>query len=271
MSEEIGTEAAELPEDTGKVDLEPLKTIDPDLYSVVDRRIGTMYGVTKELRKTVEQQAKDMRAMFDKLNSIETRGAESERQQILDGIRAASEEGDHEKVATLTDRLTKLNSNGKGDAAAKPADEPKSSKQGADTPDLAELLSTEDEARLVQWTNERDSEGKPVRPWLQESHPKYKRAMAAAQAVMADESLTPAQMMAEIDSIMGTQKTQPQAPVLTPGTPARKGTSSKPKATPEQRRTAEAMGVSLDDYMGVVAGSESYPDGTMVKILELED
>lgn len=269
MSEEVGTEA-ELPEDTGKVDLEPIKEFNPELYDVVNRRLGTMYGVTKELRKTVEQQGKDMRTMFDKLQGMEDRGKESERQQILDGIKSASEEGDHEKVATLTDRLTKLNSNSKGETAKEPADKPESSK-GEEKPDLSEFLSSEDEARLVKWTNERDSEGNLVRPWLQESHPKYKRAMAAAQAVMADESLTPAQMMTEIDSLMGTQRVQPNSPVLTPGTPQRKGTSSKPKATPEQRRTAEAMGVNLEEYMGVIAGSESYPDGTMVKILELED
>lgn len=276
MSEENGTEATELPEDAGKVDLEPLKGYDPELYQVMNRRVGTLYGTTKELRKTIEQQGKDMRFMLDELKSFRESTQSTEREQILEGIKTASEEGDHEKVATLTDRLTRLNSNSKGnspDATPEPpkAEDTAESKDGKETPDLSEYMSSEDEARLAKWTNERDNEGNLVRPWLQENHPKYKRAMAAAQAVMADEGLNPAQMMQEIDSIMGTQKqSSPQSQVLSPGMAPRKG-ASKPKATPEQIRVADAMGVKIDEYMAIYDQSEKYQDGSMVKVLELED
>lgn len=277
MTDEPATEGVDdLPEDTDKVDLEPLKGYDPELYQVMNRRVGTLYGTTKELRKTLDEMSRANKVLFEKVQGMEKRGAESERQQILDQIKTASEEGDHEKVATLTDRLTRLNSSSKDGSDPEPKAEDTAARsstdgKGKEAPDPAEVMSSEDEARLAKWVNEKDSEGNPVRPWLQEGHPKYKRAMAAAQAVMADESLTPAQMMAEMDSIMGMQKPSPQAAVLTPGQPPRTGKSSKPKATPEQKAAAEAMGVKLDEYMAVVAQSETYPDGSMVKTLELED
>lgn len=262
-------EPENLPEDTGKVDLTPLKDGDPDLYQAVDRRIGTMYGVTKELRKTLEQQSKDMRVMFDKLSNMEQKGAESEREQILDGIKSASEEGDHEKVATLTDKLTRLTSTDKGDPGPDTGTPSSPGKEDKQEPDLSEFLSTAEEAALAKWSNEKDSEGKPVRPWLDENHPQYARAMEAVQVVLKDKTLTPTQMMAEIDRIMQPQR--PQTPVLTPSAPPRQGKSQQPQITPEQRQVAEMMGVDPKEYMAVVAGSEQYPDGTMVKVLELDD
>lgn len=272
MTEEAGSETQELPEDTGKVDLTGL----PDAERhVIGRRLGTLTKTVKELREQLDESAKASRVLFDEVKGIKAKGEESERQQILDGIRDASEEGDHEKVATLTDRLTRLNSNGKDDTpgAEKPTSaEPEKKKEPAES-DLSEVMSSEDEARLNLWINEQDTEGKPVRPWLQEGHPQYKRAMLAAQAVMADDGLKPAEMMQEIDRIMGTSKSTPSptTSVLSPGSPPRRQPTQKPKATPEQLAVAEAMGVKPDEYMAVVAGSEKYQDGTIVKVLELED
>jgi hypothetical protein len=261
----------ELPEDTNKVDLEPLKEADPDMYNVVNRRVGTLYGVTKELRGTLDEMAKANKALFDKVSAIEEQGKESKVDTIRAGIKEAAEEGDYERVATLTDELTTIKSSEGRKPAETEAPPPKD--PGSDKPDLSEFLTPDEEVQLTRWANETDDNGQARRPWLGEGHPQYSRAMKMAEAAMADPSFnTAAEVMAEVDRLMGLSNQPGPAPVMT-STPPPRRSNSKPsqQATPEQRRAADLMGVKLDDYMAIVNNSEKYADGTMVKILEIED
>ena len=250
-----------LPEDDGKVDFEALPA---DIRPVYERRLNTMYGVTKSLRGDVEVMKNANKELLAEIKAIRDESRERDAATIQNQIKEAIEDGDSEKAATLTAKMADLKS-----TQSEPAPKEKAQEEtaGDEPPDLSEIFTPEEEAEFLQWAMEEEN-GNRKRPWLDQNHPRNGRAVKVIEGVLADPEFEGKSLKvkgAEIDKLMGLQSKTQAAPVLNSGNPPRGAT--KTSLTADQKRAAELMGVSEKDYASAIRRDSS---GGMIYQLEVE-
>lgn len=195
---------------------------------------------------------------------------ERETERLKADIQQAAQAGEYDKLATLTDRLTKLNSQDRGSAKPQETAAAKPTEQQADTSprDISEALTAEQEAQLRVWASETDDQGTLRRPWMQPGHPKHNAAMLTIQAVLQDpdhKERSALEIMAETDRRMGVRQTrQVAAPAVLSSTIApRTGNAGVPKLTEQQARIADNLGVKRDRYAKMLGQTGRRSDGKM--------
>lgn len=238
----------------------------PNIARVVEARLGRYHRQTKEgqkqireLKATMDQMAKDNRALFDRLNA---RDAE----EVKTGIKEAFEKGDGDKLDTLTTKLVDIKSK---PAAEGPSE--KSPEKPAEKPDvdLSDFMTAEEEALFLAWAGETGDDG-PLRPWLGENHPKYKRAMGVIDAALKDDELRnkgAKAVMDEVDRMMNVAKTESPAQPQRRVASVLSGSANPPRNQPsarlsaDQARAADLMGVTREAYAKSMAAIPKTTDG----------
>lgn len=217
----------------------------------------------KDMERNFKEAASANKALMERVDEISRSSQERNAERIKAEIKSAAETGEYDKLATLTEELVKVTSGAQTAKASKA--EPESKQESPKTPDLSEVVGVEDEAALRRWAMEKSEDGTFLRPWLHPEHPKNQRAQGLIKAVLDDpEFKTAEDKMAEVDRLMGLQKTPRVPAVLSSSATGNRGTPSKiPQATREQRAVAEEMGIPIEKYMAVVAAAPKSPDGRM--------
>ncbi len=233
---------------------------------VVEARVNRLYGQVKQSERLQQQLAKDNKALFDRLKALEDTTVSRKTDQIKQELKEAAEEGDSERIATLTADLV--------EATSRPAAEPASSDfPDADEPagngqtDLSEHLSAQEEAIVAAWYAQTDEAGQPIRPWVDQNHPSFNAAATAFMAAwnrpdVKEQGINA--VLAEVDRIMGVQKPdQPAqqrqnaaAPVMANQGP-RAPSKGTPKLTAEQREAAALMGIKEEVYLRELANIDA--------------
>lgn len=251
------SEEADRPEGWEQVDYSQLQ---PDIRPVVEARINRLYGQVKESQRVMNQLAADNKTLLDRLGNIEAGMASSQAADFRAQLKEAAEQGDYERVATLTEQ--RLN------ATSKPAVEtaPQKSEAREETPapesvDISEHLSAEEEAFVAAWYQERDASGNLLRPWADPNNKDFQSAAEVFNANWNRPSVRQNGVMAvlsEVDRVMGTQKPAQQtaAPVMR-NTGRSMPSSSSGKLTAEQKEAAALLGVSEDLYTKEIAAMQS--------------
>lgn len=233
--------------------------IPEDYRGVVESRLNRMYRQVKDGQRTMAQLLNDQKALISKVEKLDARGATKEIDEIKAELRQAAEVGDYGKIADLTDKMTSVKS------TLSNRDEPKApTTKEPEPPDVADLMSAEDEARMRAWAAERDGEGALTRPWVSPEHPSYRRAKALLQGFIIEGGMTPAQIMAELDSLMGTRsRPRAQGPVMSGAQPpSSKGKA--PKLTAEQVQVAKMMGITPERYAASLQADPTDTEGRRV-------
>ena len=246
---------------------------DPALRQAVDARLGRYHKQTKELQRVAHQQAKDMKGLMERYESLEGRVNGTELENVRSGLQAAIEAGDSKSAGALTERLARLTSDmgKKGKETEPPALTPKTKGKASapeqdpdDLPsDPLEGVSLDDEAALTAWASERGQDGQLLRPWTRENHPQHRRASKIMEALTEDPDLRAKgakAILAEADRAMGLRVQRgPGAAVLgSDGDPPRGGNT---RMTADQKEAARLMGVSDERYMKAFAAQPRTADG----------
>ena len=233
----------------------------PNIARVVEARLGRYHRQTKEgqkqikeLKSLAETQARDMKALMDRMN-------EREASEVKSGIKEAFEKGDGDKLDTLTTKLVDIKSK---PAAEKPPEKSPEKDEKPDA-DLSDFMTAEEEASFLQWAAETGENG-ALRPWLQPGHAKNAKAMAIIDGALKDDELRgkgAKAVMEEVDRMMGVTKAE-AAPrrvssVLTGGNPPQKPPGTR--LSQDQQRAADLMGVSREAYAKSFAAIPKTTDG----------
>lgn len=183
---------------------DPERFVDADLYiergetvlPIVKEQNKRLHTELEQVKGEAAKTAAALKAAQDAINSIEERhsvekqqAVEEARRQVKAQLTAASEAGDHEGVAELTDQLVKLNVQPAVEKA-KPAAEEKPVQQFKPDPDL------------VEWNNEN--------PWFGTNKRKTGLALGIAQELReAGETLQGRpfydKVLAEMERELGTE------------------------------------------------------------------
>lgn len=241
------------PEGWDKIDYDALP---PELRTVVEQRVGRLYGQLKNGERTMRQMGTDNAALLERVQALETAGTEARTTDLTTQLAAAVEADDSARVATLTEAIidTKSKANIKEPAA------PASSAQ-AESPstELDGFLSQSEQRELVAWAGRR--------PWMTDGHPMQAKATTYLSAVLQDDALVARGMDAvggEMDRLMGHKTQAAPAAVLSSHSAAPPGKSKTPALSVEQKRAAELMGITAEDYRTSLAADEKLDDGRTV-------
>lgn len=218
-------------------------------------RFKRIYGHVKRSDRIIGTMAEDARVLYnanqkltDRLAALEThlvnKGASDSLIWLQTERRTAVEAGDLARVADLSDKIADVKLRSEVGRLTQPRQAPlvqmAQPQQDFLGPDL--------QSALKDWAGEKDKSGAFIRPWAQETHPKFRRAVEMAAAVLNDPEFQGEDsdsVLNEVDRLMGQVK-QSSATVLSGKEHA---TEPKgPKLTAEQVTVARKMGVSPERY-----------------------
>jgi myosin heavy subunit len=259
------TESSDRPEGWEQVDYEDLKAkAGAETAKVVEARIGRLWGQFKERDTLYKQLIEDQKVLVGRLDEMSKTDKDRQGDNVKAEIRKAAEEGRYDDLATLTEKLVKLNSQER--PAEKSPEKAKETKPAIEVPDGSEIMTSEEEAQLRVWAAETDANGQALRPWMNPAHPKHKAAVKTIEAVLVDpdfEGKTALDKMAETDRRMGVSRGTRVAPVLTSNASPNRGNARVPALSTEQRRIAENMGIKPEAYAKMLGLTDKKSDGSM--------
>lgn len=204
-------------------------------------RFKRVYGHMKQNERALEEMGRVNKALLEKVEKLEQTQHEGQTRNNIEDLRQqkakAYEDGDFTRVAEIDERIIELK-----------LEKPKTDTVIKETESTDEL-PTDDRARILSWSNERDADGRPVRPWAQEDSPQFPRTLGMIQAVRQDTDNVE-EILKEVDRIMNPQSTAKpnQATVLASDPGARPREKGKTKLTPEERMVAQNMEMTPEQY-----------------------
>lgn len=238
------TEEAPAPEDTkGRAErgteFIDFDALPDDIRGPLESRFNRVYGHMQENKRALQESARINKVLMEKVQAIETNTEKTKRESNLADVRArlvrAKEDGDTEAEVTLTEQMTRLATAPAPEPDAPPPPEP----TGYDTHELS-VMSV--------WAQEIDEQGNFTRPWVQDGNPRAAHAARVANMVFNSPefaSLPVEDRLAEVDRRMAPRK---ETQTVLDSGENRGGKSSGKDLTPAQKKVADAMGVSYDDY-----------------------
>ena len=222
-------------------------------------RFKRVYGHVKRNERIIATMAQDNKVLFeatqkyaDRLANLEKTIAEKGTSDSLSWLQAerknAIEAGDLARVSDISDKIAEVKVKielGKVTGAKKPA----APVQMTRTQQEQDFLGSELRDAFTDWAAEKDRSGNLLRPWAQTGHPKFRRAVEHAAAVLNDPDFQNEDsgiMLREVDRLMGFSKQTTQA-VLSGKN--EDGVQVKaPKLSAEQLAVAKKMGVKPEKY-----------------------
>ena len=222
-------------------------------------RFKRVYGHVKRNERIIATMAQDNKVLFeatqkyaDRLANLEKTIAEKGTSDSLSWLqnerKNAIEAGDLARVSDLSDKIAEVKVKielGKVTGAKKPA----APVQMTRTQQEQDFLGSELRDAFTDWAAEKDRSGNLLRPWAQTGHPKFRRAVEHAAAVLNDPDFQNEDsgiMLREVDRLMGFSKQTTQA-VLSGKN--EDGVQVKaPKLSAEQLAVAKKMGVKPEKY-----------------------
>jgi DNA polymerase I-like protein with 3'-5' exonuclease and polymerase domains len=199
-------------------------------------RFTRVYGHLKNTERGMTALQEHNRALTSKLEELiakqETSEVNTRVGQIEAALAAATEKGDARAQAQLQVLLTK---------ELQPKPKTTLSLPEIQTPNV-------DVSEAMEWESEVDASGNFLRPWAQQTHPKYQEVHNLTKQLIGDPSFgnDVPKILAEIDKRMGTQKKRAPGPgALSSGT--RPSTTST-KLSDDELRVAKNMGITPQDY-----------------------
>lgn len=211
-----------------------------------EKRFKRVYGHMKQNERVVEQLAKDNKALMARLDEQEKKQSAKATDDTMARLKAekaqALEAGEYAKVVDLDERML--------DLKAKPKETPKAVPKPE--PEAEEGLTAGEQKRILQWTQESDADGRPVRPWAQEDSPEYSKTLRTIRIVDSDPEFQDLEaILEEVDRIMAPKpKTQRSAaPVLSADPTAGPKKGKKIALSEAQKQVAAKMGLSEEAYL----------------------
>lgn len=219
-------------------------------------RFKRVYGHVKRNERVISTMAEDNRVLFnanqkltDRLAAVEKhlvdKGASDSLTWLQGERKDAIEAGDLARVADLSDKIAEV----KLRAEVGKLTRPKQAAPVQMAPREQDFLGSDLRNAFTGWAAEKDKSGNLARPWAQTGHPRFRRAVEMAAAVLNDPDFQdegPEAVLQEVDRLMGNVK-QSAAAVLS-GKNEDGAKSKTPKLSAEQLTIAKKMGVKPEAY-----------------------
>ena len=190
--------------------------------------------------------------LLERLSAVEKhiteKGATDSLSWLQTERKNAVEAGDLARVADLSDKIAevKMRAELSKATAPRPQAPPVPMTQ---TPKEQDFLGPDLREAFTDWAAQKDKTGNFLRPWAQTNHPKFRRAVEHAAAVLNDPEFQgedPGIMLKEVDRLMGHVKPA-NAEVLS-GKNEEGGKVKPTKLSQEQLAVAKKMGVKPEAY-----------------------
>ena len=222
-------------------------------------RYKRVYGHVKRNERIINTMAQDNKVLFEatqkyaeRLANVEKMLAEKGTSDSLSWLQTerknAIDAGDLARVSDLSDKIAEVKVKielGKVTGAKKQAPPVQMTR----TQQEQDFLGSDLRDAFTDWAAEKDKSGNVLRPWAQTGHPKFRRAVEHAAAVLNDpefQNEDSGVMLKEFDRLMGFSKPTTQA-VLS-GKNEDGGQVKAPKLSAEQAAVAKKMGVDPAKY-----------------------
>lgn len=224
---------------------------DKQLATAIESRFKRVYWNVKNLENQVRSADEERARMFEINKQMAEELASLRRAQedksagdavtVLKGrIQQALAVADYATATDLTEQLAEAK------AAQKMRPERRIEVPEPQQPEAPVMnLSAAEQRTLVSWQSHVDDSGQPVRPWANPAHPQFQKTLGIISAVMKDpefEGAGLAQILGQVDQLMGGGRQQPRTAAFPTSDPAIAG--SVQRATPlsdQEKRVAEAM------------------------------
>ena len=214
------------------------------------KRFNRLYAQMKTQDGALKEMGGMLRKLIDDVTDLRGAKAAQELTRLNDEADKAFAEGDYKKArALMTQAIT---------AELKPAMEGKP--EAKKSSDDGAQLSPDQEKVIQRWAAETNEDGSLKRPWVQQGHPKQKRAAAIAMALFEDPDYaekTTDEILSEVDRLMGLEGPKPKATqpaVLGNGATLRKPAQKNPSLTEEEKMVARKMGMTYERYAAAKYG-----------------
>ena len=222
-----------------------------------EARFKRIYGHVKRNERVIGQMAGDNKVLFeanqkllDRLAGVEKHISEKGTADSLSWLTSerknAIEAGDLARVSDLSDKIAEVRLRSEVGKLTKPREAPPvqmGTKQEQD------FLGSDLREAFTGWAAEKDKSGNLARPWAQTGHPKFRRAVEMAAAVLNDPEFQgedTGAVLREVDRLMGNSK--PAAATVLSGKNEEGGRVKPAKLSAEQLAVAKKMGVKPEAY-----------------------
>lgn len=207
----------------------------------IEKRFSRLYGQTKTLQRDIGQYKSIAQQQFDLINElqqghhqivshIQNDDFSRAENQIKTQRDEAFQRGDMQGFNAANDRLIQINTQ-RAVADLQKQNQPKQNTQPQqneayiqvnDVNDAVSkgVISHADASVYDSWSNQTDTYGEPLRPWVNKSDPRFQVAELEGQAVFnnpAFRNKSMAEKLSEVDRRMGINSRQPSQAVLGSG------------------------------------------------------
>lgn len=214
------------------------------------KKFNDIYKQVKMSDARNKMQSDMLAKAMDKISELESRFSQTdhaEAERILTSrLKEARDSGDEDKADKILQEIIDFRVDSKIRTAAAPK---------------AQVVNPSDDAdvqTVVQYAQETDDRGAPVRPWIAQNHPKHNEAMKLAGAlalqVNAELGYTDiGEVFRRMDDAMKPKAKLPQgnsrAADPMRGNLTNRPTQGKIKLSPQELAAAQKLGVKPEDYL----------------------
>jgi len=239
-SKEQPQEQREKPQGYDPVDLSDLPE---EKAEAIKHRIDYLYGQVKRGEKDWEVAQDHIRRLDESLHKVSGRLGHIEEEKSENDLATlrrmavdAMEEGEYDRAQEINERILELKISPKEE---KPKEEPKE-----------DVLPPQTQEALTRWALETDESGKPVRPYVDATHPDHQKAIQNAHEIWNDPVAR-----ANIDTIddflriLDKKMQGAKAPAVASTSPNfRPKANKKIELTEDQKRIARKLGIGEERY-----------------------
>lgn len=215
------------------------------------KKFNDIYKQAKMSDARNKMQADMLAKAMEKINELESRFSQTdhaEAERILNArLKEARDLGDEEKADRILQEIIdfRVDSKLKATKAEKPL------------PQTIDQIDDPDVKAIVNYANETDVRGQPIRPWIDANHPQHANAMKIASTVALEVNsefgyVDIPEVMKRMDNAMKPkQQTQAnsRAPDPMRGNLTNRPAQGKMKLSPQELAAAQKLGVKPEDYL----------------------